>query len=419
MLPRRPVTAAVVLAWLTVLGGCQGLLTATPAGQETQFVTPEAAAESDGTPDLRFPDLSGATFDEGPAVNDSEAAALVANWTLEQKVGALFLIHVEGTTIGNHQSALDDLGVSGFLILGNNVSRDQERSREFLSSLRELSSPDLLVAIDQEGGAVQRLRPDPLPAAPELGLADVSETREATANRNQLVFDAGGNVNFGLVADVSPGEDAYIDNRSFGEDTETVTQHVLAALAGEVPGVAVAVKHFPGHGLTTEDTHRVIARSSLSLTNWLNTHAPPFQAAVDNDVPMLMLGHLVVDNVEPIPASLSKKWVRILREEWGYQGVLVTDDLSMLEGTKDNRYSDFALNAKTAVAAGADLVVDAGGASLSQAKTRVSQAVEQIVQAVESGEIPLEQIDRSVARVVELRLSLGGVSRPLEDTDAG
>lgn len=410
--------AGIVVA-ATLLSGCTSLLTAQPDQTGDGFVSGSLPSGEPLQSPLSLPDIDPNVPVEGEVIVSSPSVELISQWSLEQKVASLFVIHVEGTAEAQHRRVVDELGVSGFLILGNNVPRDAERSREFFDSLRTMSEPELLIAIDQEGGAIQRLRPDPFPSATELGGLDPEETLTASTQRHQLVFDAGANVNLGVVADVSPGEDAYIHERAFSDDVDEVTARVSAALEGSIEGVAVAVKHFPGHGLTTEDTHRVIARSPISLGNWFTEHAPPFAAAVDADVDMVMLGHLVVPSVDPVPASLSSQWVDVLRQQWGYQGVIITDDLSMLEDADDERYGSFARNARDAVAAGADIVLDAGGSSVGDAIDRVQSAIAEIVTAVAAGDIQQSRIDAAAARVLELRMSLGGVSRPLQDADAG
>jgi len=198
-----------------------------------------------------------------------------------------------------------------------------------------------------------------------------------------------------------------------------VSQFVDAAVGASIDGVATAVKHFPGHGLTSGDTHEGVAHSAISYDNWLAQHALPFQIAIDDDVPLLMFGHLVVDAVDSEPASLSPEWVALVRDQWAYDGVLITDDLSMLENAGDDAYSDFATNATAAIAAGMDLIIDAGGTSLNSEMNRVDEAIAAIAAAVESGAISQERIDAAATRVASLRYLLGGVSRPLENADAG
>lgn len=401
------------------LSGCSGALTAVPDDHVEQAAGVDSDQQPSGEP-FGFPNLDGVDLDPlNPVDTVDPAGEIIAGWTLEQKVASLFMVHVPGTQIANFQTVVDTVPVGGFLLLGDNISGTIDQARPFVGSLRTMAgSSDLLIAIDQEGGAVQRLRPDDFPSASELSLEEVGVTTDVTRERNRLVFDAGANVNLGVVADVSPGEDAYIHDRSFGSEPNEVSARVEAALEGSIDGVAVTVKHFPGHGLTLEDTHKTLGVAEEDVDLWRDSHALPFRAAIDEQVPLLMLGHLVMEDVEDQPASLSTQWVQLLRDEWGYQGIIVTDDLSMLEDSGDSRFADPAQNAVSAFAAGVDLVIDSGGLTAGQTLTRLTQMVDEVVAAVERDEISEAQIDQSALRVLRLRESLGGVSRPLEDTES-
>ena len=418
--PRSRTRAAFVGLTLTAslaLSGCQGLLSETPEGGFVPAVVDAGEGVAEGP---QFPEIDESALEGEVSVTEGDPASeLVASWTLEQKIASLFLIHISGTSPSDFQRTYEDLGVAGFLLLGNNVSSSIDDSRDFVSGVRQLGEPELLVAVDQEGGAVQRLSPDPFPSPSQLGELPLEDTTEATGERNSLVFDVGANVNLGVIADVSPGADAYIHERSFGTDAADVADYVSAALDGSIPGVATAVKHFPGHGLTSEDTHETIGESSIALSTWFDDHAPPFLTAVNTRVPMLMFGHLVVSSVDENPASLSSEWVRLVRQQWGYDEILVTDDLSMLEDSGNDDYQNFSTNALRAVAAGMDLIIDAGGRNRTDAMNRVDEAVATIAEAVESGGISVTQIDASATRVAQLRYLLGGVSRPLENAEAG
>jgi len=415
--PKKFVVCAVVVS--LVLSACAGALTKSPE-QELGQIPGAATGQEVSADSFSFPDIDGVATEElDPVESGDLAGEVVSGWTLEEKVASLFIIHVPGTTEAPHQRVIDTHPIGGFLLLGDNISGDIEQARPFISSLRTMADSDLLIAIDQEGGAVQRLRPDDFPSASELSTEPVNRTTETTRERNRLVFDAGANVNLGVVADVSPGQDAYIHSRAFGSEPEEVSARVKAALQGSIDGVAVAVKHFPGHGLTVDDTHKTLGVAEEDFDQWSERHAPPFRAAVNEQVPLLMLGHLVMEEVDDRPASLSEPWISLLRQQWGYSGVIITDDLSMLEASADSRFEDPSLNAVEAFASGVDMVVDSGGLSAEQALTRLTAMVEAVVAAVEREEISESHIDQAALRALRLRESLGGVSRPFEDTESG
>lgn len=410
---------AIAAAASFVLSACAGVLTESPE-QELGQIPGIATAEEESADSFSFPDLDGVVIEELDSVDSGDfAGEVVAGWTLEEKVASLFIVHVPGASIEPHQRIVDTYPIGGFLLLGDNISGNIDQARPFISSLRTMADRDLLIAIDQEGGAVQRLRPDDFPSASELSTEPASLTTETTRERNSLVFDVGANVNLGVVADVSPGEDAYIHPRAFGTETEEVSARVRAALQGSIDGVAVAVKHFPGHGLTVDDTHETLGVAEEDFDQWSERHAPPFRAAIDDQVPLLMLGHLVLDEVDDRPASLSEPWISLLRQQWGYGGVIITDDLSMLEASGDSRFDDPSINAVEAFASGVDMVVDSGGLTAEQTLTRLTEMIQAVVAAVEREEISEGHIDQAALRALRLRESLGGVSRPLEDTESG
>lgn len=402
---RRVSTILVALTVSGVVSGCESVLTATPA---LPGGASSPALSTDPAPALSFPDTSEAP-QEIPAEDPIalEAREIVATWSLDQQIASLFLVHVPGQALDDFAELRAAFPVAGFLVLRDNVNQDSQRAREFLSSLRELDDPALLVAVDQEGGEVERLRGDDLPAAPELGEGDPARTTAVTRQRNILVRDAGANLNFGIVADVSPGQGSYIDARSFGESPDRVARHVEAAMAGAVDGVALAVKHFPGHGLTDLDTHQDLAVSAADDAGWRSDHLPPFEAAIESGAPVVMLSHIVVTQKEAVPASISSQWVSVLRGELKFDGVIATDDLSMLEETGESEYQDFASNAEGALVAGVDLVVDAGASDSGTVGERLEGARAAVRDAVASGEITAEEIQSAAVRVLALRLSLG------------
>jgi len=379
-------------------------------------VTDDAADGSDGS--FAFPDLDGVPEQVLDEPEEQESVAqIVQSWSLREKVASLFMVHLSGTDVDVHRELIDTEPIAGFLLLGDNVGPNPEDTRDFVSQVRQLSTPDLLMAVDQEGGVVERLADQEGLAPPELGEGDPAVTTEDTLRRNGLVFEAGANVNLGIIADVSPGPNAYIHPRSFGPNVEQVSRHVLAALDGSIAGVAVAVKHFPGHGVTDEDTHETLGLSDLDFDSWRDEHGAPFRAAIDRDVALVMMGHLVVPAIDDLPASVSQQWVELLRNQWGYQGVIVSDDLRMLLDSGDDRFDDPVSNAVFAISAGVDVIIDSGGTSARATTQQLGASIDAVVEAVERGDIPEVSIDESAIRVLSLRESLGGVVRPLEDPE--
>ena len=185
----------------------------------------------------------------------------------------------------------------------------------------------------------------------------------AFAARAQLLDDAGIDINFGVVADVPRSDGSFIHSRSYGTDPQAVADRVAAIVAGERGRVATTLKHFPGHGAAEGDSHHSIPTTGMGLAEWRTVDALPFRAGIDAGAELVMMGHLRFTEVSPLPATLSPEWYGVLRDELGFEGVAVTDDLGMLLSSGDPAYADPVANAVTAVAAGADMVLTIAGST--------------------------------------------------------
>jgi beta-N-acetylhexosaminidase len=204
---------------------------------------------------------------------------------------------------------------------------------------------------------------------------------------------AGINTNFAPVVDTGFG--AAIGNRSYGEDHELVARMGAAAVEGfERAGVISAAKHFPNHGPATSDSHAglpVIRHDAKTLRSY---DLPPFEAAVDAGVPMVMVGHLLYPAIDPHnPASLSRDAVGVLRRDLGFDGVIVTDDLAMAGANGSGTPAEAAVQA---VQAGVDLFIVSS-------PQQQADAYDAVVGAVKSGEIPRSRIQKSVERLLTVK----------------
>jgi beta-N-acetylhexosaminidase len=203
-------------------------------------------------------------------------------------------------------------------------------------------------------------------------------------------------VNMNLAPVVDTGSGAAIRSRSYGDDSALVAPMGAAAIGGfEEAGVVSTAKHFPNHGPAVEDSHVARPIVDHDIETVLQSDLAPFRAAVEAGVPMVMTGHLVYPAVDPErPASLSPTAVGLLRDELGFDGVIVTDDLIMEGARRGGTTAEAALRA---VEAGVDLLIISGPPEEQAA------AYDGIVAAVESGEIPRERIDTSVERIERVR----------------
>jgi beta-N-acetylhexosaminidase len=361
------------------------------------------------------PQVAGAATDEAAdgapvrvvAATDDDltarAAAIVAAMSVEQKAAAIVMVHTPGTDPGALGAFLRDTGAGGFIVMGANVpaGADAAAVRTVTSALTADPALPPLIAVDQEGGDVRRLRTDDFPSSLTLKNEAADAVAAAFRSRGALVRDAGIDVNFGIVADVTGDAGSFIHRRALGTGADEAAPRVAAAVTGEAPFVASTIKHFPGHGAAPGDSHRVIPSTAMSLEQWRVSEAPPFVAGIEAGADLVMFGHLAYTAVDAAPASLSARWHDILREELGFEGVAITDDMAMLEASGDPAYADPVANAVAAVAAGNDMVLGVSYTTVARARA----VIDGIAQAASAGTLSPDRLREAATRVIELRLA--------------
>ncbi|MFO7190793.1 MULTISPECIES: glycoside hydrolase family 3 N-terminal domain-containing protein [Thermocrispum] len=296
-------------------------------------------------------------------------------------------------------------GLGGVVLFGRNVDprRGDAGVAELTGQLHAARS-DLLVAIDEEGGDVTRLdaaEGSSLPGNAALGaIDDVTLTQRVAAELGERLRTCGIDVNFAPVADVDADErNPVIGVRAFGSDPELVSRHVSAWVLGQqAQGVAAAAKHFPGHGGTEEDSHLTTPVLRDSLEDVRRQALPPFRAAVKADVKLVMTAHILMPAVDPgAPATLSREIVTgLLREELGFDGVVVTDGLDMHAISRTVGHAEAAV---LALQAGVDALC-IGGDTVEPG--RVEEMAAAIVGAVESGRLSGDRLAEAAERVRSL-----------------
>ena len=325
----------------------------------------------------------------------------------------------DGATIA--AAPLDELRAlapGGFILFARNVGTPQEL-RALVGALREIGDLSALIAIDQEGGRVARIRAEvaEIPAMMALGATGDAELAQRVG---ALV---GADLRrFGITVDFAPcgdlareAQNTVIGARSFGSDPQAVARIACAFARGlEAQGVAATIKHFPGHGATVVDSHRDLPRITLDARTLRASDFVPFAEAIRTQaVSAVMSAHIVVDAFDSErPATLSPALLTgVLREELGFTGVTFTDCMEM--DAIANGVGTVA-GAVAALRAGADCVVISHHLDLARA------AVAAIVAAVEHGELPESRLDEAVARVGALRERFQrAVPAAAVDRDAG
>lgn len=313
--------------------------------------------------------------------------------SFEERVRQLFFWSVPHTDISSEEARLlTTLQPGGVMLGGTMTSVDVLRLSTKIQQLKVPVHP--LIAIDQEGGSVRRMTDDDLPS-----LASLSAQPELMCIRTRgsmrWLKELGVHVNFGVIADVAWTPDSYIADRAYGSDAETVSRVVETAIHCSEDVIAT-VKHFPGHGGTSQDSHVGVPVIDSAYESWKMSDAVPFRRAIQAGTPMMMTAHVVYPAVATEPATLSPRWYNELRS-MGFTGAVITDDLSMMA----NPNTSVSSLAVQSFLAGADilLIVNPYG-----------ETEEDIVKAV-TETIRLRgmqaQLDERVMRILELKYRAG------------
>ncbi len=282
--------------------------------------------------------------------------------------------------------------------------------KKLLSDIKNLSPYPLFVSIDQEGGMVQRISSrngfNDYPSAEKLGQQPIEKTLESSKELAKVLKDLGFNVNFAPVVDVlnpkSQGIAKY--ERAFHEDPKIVAEYAKAFIDGMTnENIITSLKHFPGHGNATNDTHD----GFTDITNtWKEEELLPYQIILNDKenpyIGMVMTAHVYNANFDNKPASLSKEVItNLLREKMGYQGVVITDDMQMGALTKQYPLEDTVL---MAIDAGVDILLF--GNNLSYDAKLPLKLHEIVMQLLKDGKISEERIKESWARIKQLKIAM-------------
>ena len=320
---------------------------------------------------------------------------------LKKLAGQLVMVRLFGTELDADTAAfLKDNSVRGACLFRQNMT-DAAQLTRLTKALRDVMGPQALIALDQEGGAVVRSTWVPAPpSAMALGAAnDPALAREVGAAVARAVRSLGFNWNFAPVLDLNNNpHNPVIAERSFGADPDTATRIALAWMAGsESEGVACCVKHFPGHGDTHVDSHRALPTVDKPLAELERFEFAPFRMAAqgDNPAPAMMTAHIVYPALDAeYPATMSRPILTgILREQWNYRGVIITDGMDMHAIAQRYGAGQAAVRA---LVAGADMVMAIGSRATQE------ETIDAIAAAIGSGELPMAEVEARLARLAKL-----------------
>lgn len=353
------------------------------------------------------------------------ADAILEGMTLEEKVGQLFLVNLEGLdsskgSFYEHRKLSKEMKkklmstpVGGVIFFSRNIET-REQTSKFISDLQANSEIPLFIAVDEEGGDVSRIASNPnmkttsFPSMEEVGANETVEfAHDMGVTIGTQIKELGFNLDFAPVADVRTNErNTEIGNRSFGSNEKQVSSYVKAVVKGlQSVGVSSTLKHFPGHGDASGDTHIASVNVDNDLNRMRNVDFVPFKAGIKAGADFIMVSHISISRVagNTTPASLSPLVMQtILRDELGFNGLIVTDAMDMKAITSNYTPKDAAVKA---IKAGADIVL---------MPENFEEAYYGVLNAVMEGEISKSQINQSVTRVLKTKIKRGLI---LSDTN--
>jgi beta-N-acetylhexosaminidase len=337
---------------------------------------------------------------------------------LREKIGRMVIAGFRGTSVEADSyivKAVNDLDLGGVILFDIDVPSKSfprnitspSQTKKLLSDIKRLTRKDLIAAVDVEGGRVNRLKAkygfQDFSGAQELGsINDPDETQRMGELVAIELKTAGFKLNFAPVVDLNINKTNPVIgglDRSFSSDPDIVTDNAAAFIKGHRKfGVLTAIKHFPGHGSSAHDSHLGLA----DVTDTYNDmELVPYKRLIDSGyADIIMTSHVINRNIDPEhPATLSKKFIiGILRDELGFLGVVVSDDMQM--GAIADHYG-FEEACVMAVDAGCDMLIIGNNAQVYD-ESAPYRAVEAIFSAVRSGRIPISRIEESFTRIRRL-----------------
>lgn len=357
-------------------------------------------AEVTGGEDVQDP-----AHQSGSAEGSDIVEKTLADMSLRDKVCQMMFVRPESitgidvvTAAGDTtKSALEQYPVGGIVYFAQNMeSKDQVK--EMIDNSQSYSKVGLFISTDEEGGMVNRLMNT-------VGTTYIDSmynykdegTQKAHDNAYTIASDMaalGFNMDFAPVADVwSNPDNTVIGERAYSDDYSQAAELVGSAVKGfEDGGVMCTLKHFPGHGDTAEDSHYSSAYVRRTKDEIMADEMQPFTAGIDAGAEFVMVGHLIVPDIDELPATLSYKiTTEMLRNEMHFEGIAITDSLAMSSIADNYGVGESAV---MSIKAGIDMLLD---------PTDIDTVIDAVVQAVESGDITEDRIDDSVRKILALK----------------
>ncbi|MCI8471215.1 MAG: beta-N-acetylhexosaminidase [Clostridia bacterium] len=324
--------------------------------------------------------------------------------SIPEKVGQMIMVGMDTNHITERiKLMITKYKIGGIILYRKNFNTYQEMLA-LIRQLKQLNQENkipLWIAIDQEGGRVNRMPKEilNLPAANKIAnKGGIEEVKKSAKIIGEILKKSGYHINFAPVLDIKRFKNNHaIGDRCYGENKEEVTKYGIAVMKElQEEGILPVIKHFPGHGATKQDSHYLLPIIKQKIEFLEKEDMYPFEQAIKNGAEAILVGHLLIKNITGIyPASLSKHFIgKYVRMKYRYNGLIMTDDLKM----KAIRFlygAEFAV--KKAFEAGNDIVVFRFN------KEEEQQVIEKIIRQVGNGKLKEGRINRSVKRILKMK----------------
>lgn len=327
----------------------------------------------------------------------------IEDMTLREKIGQMLMVYYNGDELDDDLiSSLKENQPGGFIVSGANLTT-YDKTKKLITGLNKYVDLDMIIAVDQEGGTVQRLYDISDKKAtfiPNMYDVGVKNDKNISYRIGNIIGDEVGSIGcnavFAPVLDVGDYNISAMSKRMLSSDKDIVIKNAMEIYNGiEDTGVISIVKHFPGIGNTSDDTHdNEVSIVNKTYEELYDEDLQPFITAIENDVSMIMVGHSSYPKItgDNLPASLSSKIINdILRNKLGYDGVVIIDAVNM--GTLASNYSEKYIYT-TAINAGVDIFIMPNGSK---------RVIDLIESEVKNGNIKEEIIDDAVNRILKLK----------------
>ncbi|HMM69389.1 MAG TPA: beta-N-acetylhexosaminidase [Gudongella oleilytica] len=330
----------------------------------------------------------------------------IMGMTFEEKLGQMVMIGIGGFTATEEElNLISENKIGGVILFQRNI-KDADQVKELINSLiaaNEGNPLPLIIGIDEEGGRVSRLSGifDNLPPAAKLGEEDdLDLSYSYGAVQASKLKNLGFNLNFSPVLDVSSNpSNPVIGNRAISSDPFVAERNGESIIIGLMDGGIVPVgKHFPGHGDTSVDSHLTLPRITKNIEDMYTLELVPFIGAIEAGIPAIMVGHLMVEDIDDLPATISEKMINgLLRENLGYKGVVFSDDMTMGAIAENYEISSAVVDF---IRAGGDIALICHGVQ------PVNEALQKIMNSYLEGSLDEKDINEHVLRIMMLKADI-------------